>query len=136
MDKGLLIFIAIGVIAIYFITSFVDTIQDDERYQNSGYSENSKDKDTQYQSTNSIGDIVLDVSSADAKTQIIVWNRSDIKREFLTNFPNFSNMRAFIEDKVVGDILQQKLREAIDTVEDKFVSGEIKVDEAKRKFTL
>jgi len=136
LDKGLLIFIAIGVIAIYFITSFVDTIQDDERYQNSGYSENSKDKDTQYQSTNSIGDIVLDVSSADAKTQIIVWNRSDIKREFLTNFPNFSNMRAFIEDKVVGDILQQKLREAIDTVEDKFVSGEIKVDEAKRKFTL
>ncbi|SFV54104.1 hypothetical protein MNB_SV-12-1538 [hydrothermal vent metagenome] len=136
MDRGLLAFIAIGIVAIYFITSFVDTIQDNERYQKSGYSENSKERDKQYQSIDSIGDIILDVSSVDAKTQIDVWNRSDMKNEFLSNFPNFVDMRDFIEDKIVGDALQQRLRETVDNIEEKFIAGEISADKAKRKFTL
>ncbi|NEW60629.1 hypothetical protein GSY74_04975 [Sulfurovum sp. bin170] len=136
MDRGLLVFIAIGIVAIYLTTTFVDTIQDDERYQKSGYSENTQDNDEQYQAINSIGDVVLDVSSVDAKTQIKVWNRSEMKNEFLTNFPNFVDMRDFIGDKIVGNALQQRLRETIDTIEERFVAGEIGADEAKRKFTL
>jgi hypothetical protein len=133
LDKGLLLFIAVGAVAIYLTTSFVGTIQDDERYQNSGYSEN---KDIEYQAINSIGDIVLDVSSVDTKKQIAIWNKSDMKREFLSNFPNFEDMRDFVEDKIVGDALKERLNKTIDSVEDKFIAGEIGADKAKRKFSL
>jgi len=136
LDKGLLLFIAVGIVAIYLTTSFVGTIQDDERYQNSGYSENSKDKDIEYQTINSIGDVVLDVSSLDAKKQIAIWNSSEMKNEFLNNFPNFEEMRGFVDNKIIGDMLKQKLKETIDSVEEIFVAGDISSDEAKRRFTL
>ncbi len=135
LDKGLLVFIAIGIVGIYFITSFVDGIQGSERYQKSGYS-SSEDKDMKYQSTNSIGDTVLDVSSVGAKEQIVIWNRSEIKREFLSDFPNFEDMRDFVDDRIVGDRLQQRLKETIDSVEDIFVAGDMSSDRAKRKFNL
>ena len=133
MDKGLLLFIAVGVVVIYLTTSFVGTIQDDERYQNSGYSEN---KDIEYHTINSIGDVVLDVSSLDAKKQIAIWNSSEMKNEFLSSFPNFEEMRGFVDDKIIGDMLKQKLKETIDSVEEIFVAGDIGSDEAKRRFTL
>jgi len=136
LDRGLIIFIIVGAMAIYLTNTFVGSIQDSDRYQNSGYSENSADNDEQYQGVNSIGDIVLDVSSLDAKKQITVWNRSEMKQEFLSSFPNFGDMKYFVDNKIIGDSLKKKLNDTIDFVEDKFVAGEMKVDEAKRKFTL
>lgn len=136
MDKGLLGFVAVGAIAVYFVTSFVDKIQDDERYENSGYSEKIGDKDTQYQALNSVGDRILDLSLLNEKKQIMVWNQSEIKDEFLTNFPNFLDMREFINDRVVGDTLQKRLIETIDTIEERFIAGEIGADKVKREFNL
>jgi hypothetical protein len=136
LDKGLLIFIAMGIGAIYFTTTAVESIQDDDRYKNSSYSENSEKDDREYQGRNSIGDIILDVSSVDVKKQVTIWNRSEMKNEFLTNFPNFANMRDFVDDNIVGDALKQKLKKTIDIVEDKFIGGEMGAFEAKKRFTF
>jgi hypothetical protein len=83
-----------------------------------------------------IGDIVLDVSSIDVQKQADIWNKSRIKKEFLSNFPNFEDMRDFVDDKVVGDALKNRLKETIDSIEERFIAGEIGADKAKREFTL
>jgi hypothetical protein len=136
LDKGLLGFIAVGAIAVYFVTGFVDKIQDDDGYNKSGYIEKNRDKDIQYQTLNSVGDRVLDLSLINEKKQITVWNRSEIKDEFLTIFPNFLDMKEFIKERVVGDDLQKRLIETIESIEERFIAGEISVDEGKREFNL
>jgi hypothetical protein len=136
LDKGLLGFIAVGAIAVYFVTGFVDKIQDDDGYNKSGYIEKNRDKDIQYQTLNSVGDRVLDLSLINEKKQITVWNRSEIKDEFLIIFPNFLDMKEFIKERVVGDDLQKRLIETIESIEERFIAGEISVDEGKREFNL
>ncbi|MBA1419986.1 MAG: hypothetical protein FAF03_11155 [Epsilonproteobacteria bacterium] len=54
MDKSLMIFIAIGLGALYLVTNFIGDIQaEDDAYKNSGYQqEHIYDK---YQTTDSVG---------------------------------------------------------------------------------
>lgn len=130
MDKSFMIFIAIGIGFLYFITTFVGDIQEeDEQYQNSEYNEARKyDK---YKTVDSIGQSILDLTGADAKTQVATWNSSLLKEEFLELFPNFSEMKLFVDDRINGKILQDKLTTTVNKVEDKFFSGEMTAEQAK-----
>ena len=132
MDKSLMIFIAIGIGFFYFVTTFVGDIQkEDEVYRNDGY--NQEHIYDQYQSEDSIGQSVLDVTGAPAATQMSAWNSSLLKDEFLMLFPNFSAMTEFVEGRVRGDILKNKLLQTISTVEDSFFSGTMNAEQAKKK---
>ena len=132
MDKSLMIFIAIGIGFFYFVTTFVGDIQKkDEAYRNDGYNqEHMYDK---YQSSDSIGQDVLDVTGAPVVTQIDAWNSSLLKDEFLTLFPNFLAMSAFAKERVRGDTLKNKLIQTVSSVEDTFFSGIMNAEQAKRK---
>ena len=132
MDKSLMIFIAIGIGFLYFVTTFVGDIQkEDDVYRNDGYDqEHIYDK---YQSSDSIGQDVLDVTGAPVATQIAAWNSSMLKDEFLMLFPNFSAMTEFAEGRVRGDALKNKLLQTISTVEDSFFSGTMNAEQAKQK---
>jgi len=132
MDKSLMIFIAIGIGFFYFVTTFVGDIQKkDEAYRNDGYNqEHMYDK---YQSSDSIGQDVLDVTGAPVATQIDAWNSSLLKDEFLTLFPNFLAMSAFAKERVRGDTLKNKLIQTLSSVEDAFFSGTMNAEQAKRK---
>jgi len=130
MDKSLLIFAAIGIGALYLVTNFMGDIQEEDTYKNNDYKvEHKYDK---YQSVDSVGQSILSVNDMDEKTQIAAWQASPVKIEFLELFPNYSEMKIFVKDRVRGNIIQKKLLTALDKVEGKFFSGALNSEQAKQ----
>ncbi|MCF6205959.1 MAG: hypothetical protein L3J47_03575 [Sulfurovum sp.] len=131
MDKSFIVFIAVGIGFFYVVTTYVGDIQkEDEKYQNSTYVD--EHKYDQYYTEDSIGQKIIDVTMADPQTQLEAWNRSKLKNEFLELFPDFDTMKAFIKNRVRGEKLIAKLTGKINEVEDKFFSGAIDAEGAKR----
>jgi len=131
MDKNLFIFIMVGLGFLYFITEFVGDIQaEDESYQNSAYQK--KHMYDEYQSVDSVGQMVLTVQDTDAKIQLEAWNASPLKDEFLELFPDFSVMKHFVKERIRGERFKQRLLKHINNVEDKFFSGSLNAEQAKQ----
>ena len=134
MDKGLLVYVAIGIAGIYFLTNFVGGIQDeDDRLKNDEY--NTKHQFDEYHASDSIGQNILDLTGADTYTQINAWQESTLKYEFLELFPNFSEMKKFIDDRIRGKALKRKLHTTVNKIEDQFLSGMIQTEQAKRQLS-
>jgi len=130
MDKSLLIFIAIGLGALYLVTHFVGDIQaEDDVYQNNTYKV--EHKYDQYQTVDSVGQSILAVDGVDAKIQEAAWQASATKVEFLELFPDYSEMKKFVKERVRGDMIQKKLLQTLDSVEGKFFSGALNAEQAK-----
>ena len=125
-----MIFIAIGVVFIYVITNFVGDIEQEDNLQNNEY--RAKHKYDAYQSVDSIDREILDMTGASASVQIAAWNSSKLKEEFLTLFPDFVEMKTFAQERVRGIILQEKLSQTINNVENKYISGTLSEEGAKR----
>ncbi len=135
MDKSLFIFIAVGIGFMYIITNFIGDIQkSDENYQNKEYQQGHKYD--QYLSVDSIGQEILELTGVDAATQVGAWNESKLKDEFIVLFPDFSDMKRFVQERIRGDVLQAKLSRLIDDVENKYFSGTIDAEQAKRELGL
>ncbi len=131
MDKSMMVFIAVGIGFFYVVTTYVGDIQkEDDRLQNSGYEQ--EHKFDRYYTEDSIGEKILDVTLADPQTQVAAWNKSPLKQEYLELFPDFDTMRTFIKNRVRGKVLTDKLNKQIQDVEDKFFSGAIDAEAAKR----
>jgi len=130
-DKSMMVYIAVGIGFFYLITTYVGDIQkEDERLSNSGYE--MEHKYDQYYTEDSIGQDIVDATLADPKMQIEAWNHSKIKQEFLDLFPDFDTMKKFIKNRVRGEYLVKKLTDQVNTVEDKFFSGAMNAEQAKR----
>lgn len=134
MDKSLFFFVLIGVGFLYFITNFVGDIQQDDKFQNEEYKQ--KHQYDQYQSTDSIGREILDLTDVPINTQVEAWNNSKLKTEFLTLFPDFSEMKIFVKERVRGDALKARLTNAINDVETQYFAGEMNAEQAKRSLDL
>jgi hypothetical protein len=130
MDKSFFVYILIGLGFLYFVTTFIGDIQeDDEKYRNEGYTQEHKyDK---YNSVDSVGQNILNLLGTDAGTQVAAWNDSQLKDEFIMLFPDFGDMKNFVRDRIKGDALSTKLLAQIKSVEDKFFSGTMTADQAK-----
>ena len=131
MDKSLFIFLIVGLGFLYVVTHFVGDIQkEDDRLQNTEYQmEHKYDK---YYTTDSIGQEILDLTDAPASEQLEAWNASMLKQDLISLYPDFAEMKHFVKDRVRGKPIVQKLLKYIDGVEDKFFSGKINSEEAKR----
>ena len=134
MDKSLFIFILIGVGFLYFITNFVGDIQQDEKFQNEEYK--LKHQFDQYQSVDSVGREILDMTDTPVGTQVQAWNNSALKTEFIALFPDFSDMKLFVDERVRGDALKEKLIASVNEIESKYFSGTINAEQAKRELNL
>ncbi len=134
MDKSLFFFIVIGIGFLYFITNFVGDIQQDEKFQNEEYKE--KHQFDQYQTVDSIGREILDMTDTPASVQVQAWNNSKLKTEFLELFPDFSEMKIFVKERLRGEILKAKLIASIDSVESQYFSGKMNAEQAKRELSL
>lgn len=134
MDKSLFFFVLIGVGFLYFITNFVGDIQEDEKFQNEEYKQ--KHQYDQYQSTDSIGREILDLTDTPISIQVQAWNNSQLKTEFLTLFPNFPEMKSFVIERVRGDALKERLTNSIDETESQYLSGALNAEQAKRSLGL
>jgi hypothetical protein len=131
MDKSFIVFLAVGVAFFYLITSFVGDIEkDDAGYTNSIVTD--QERYAQYLTVDSIGQSILDVTLADPKTQVQAWNASPLREEMLDIFPDFDTMKGFVKNRVRGEELVQKLLKRITQVEDKFFSGTMSAEQAKR----
>ena len=131
MDKTFLVFVAIGIGFLYFVTNFVGDIQaEDDKYANKAYEQEHKyDK---YVSVDSVGRNVLNLLGVDAATQVAAWNEGALKDEYLTLFPDFTQMKMFVDEQINGDALSAKLTAQIKSVEDQFFSGTMTQDQAKQ----
>ncbi len=131
MDKTFLVFVAIGIGFLYFVTHFVGDIQaEDDKYANQAYTEEHKyDK---YVGVDSVGRNVLNLLGVDGETQVAAWNEGKLKDEYLTLFPDFGQMKMFIDEQIKGDVLSVKLHAQLKDVEDKFFSGTMTQDQAKQ----
>lgn len=134
MDKSLFIFILIGVGFLYFITNFVGDIQQDDKFQSEEYKQ--KHQYDQYKSVDSIGREILDMTGAPIGTQVQAWNNSALKTEFIALFPDFSDMKLFINERVRGEALKAKLTSSVDDVESKYFSGAMNAEDAKRELSV
>jgi len=130
MDKTFLVFVAIGMGFLYFVTTFVGDIQkEDEKYSNNDF--DLEHKYDMYQKEDSVGRPVLNVLSADAALQKEAWNAVKLRDEYLSLFPDFSFMKKFLEERIQGEPLKASLLKQLSTVEDQFFSGAITADQAK-----
>jgi len=129
MDKAFIVFLLIGGIFFYFVMGLVEDTQTEEERSTISKQEELYE---QYRAFDSIGQEILDVTSANTATQLKAWNASQIKVEFLEIFPDFDTMRGFVKNRVRGEPLVQKLTKKINEVEDKFFSGTMNAEQAKR----
>ncbi len=131
MDKTFLVFVAIGIGFLYFVTHFVSGIQaEDDKYANQAYNE--EHKYDMYKGEDSIGRPVLNLFDANAKTQAAAWNASKLKDEFLSLFPDFEEMKKFANERVNGEPIHGKLLSQLKKTEDQFFGGTVTAEQAKR----
>jgi len=128
MKNELLIFVAVGLFFGYFMLGFVKNTEgtgDDTVTININ-----SDTDSSLIGKNIIGQTTINLGTTIEAKQGKVWRNSSLHSEFMDLFPDFSAMRDFANDRVLGDDFQQKLIAKIDSVEDDFFSGKIKRDAA------
>ena len=131
MDKSFMIFLAVGLGFFYLVTTYVSDLQkDDKVFRNSDYDQ--VHKYDAYKTTDSIGQEILDVTIADPKTQMDAWHHSALKQELLDLYPDFDTMKSFVKNRIRGEYLVKQLTDKITEVEDKFLSGTLNAEQAKR----
>lgn len=128
MDKSLFIYIIFGMLFLYSVTSFTDIMHDDKNYSEKKYEK--------YQYEDTVGDSILNVSMLSFDEQLEVWHNSPLRDEFMALFPKFSEMKAYIRDRVVATELSDKLIADVDKAEDKYFSGELTADETKQMLSF
>jgi hypothetical protein len=135
MDKNLLIFIAVGIVFMYFVSNFVTELQkEDEELQSTSF--HKKHGIDKFMKEDSIGQTILDVEGEPAKVQIAAWNQSRLKNELIEYFPDFNTMKLFAKERVRGEALRTKLIKHIDTTEKRFFAGEIDAEKAKKELEI
>lgn len=128
MDKSLLVYLLIGIGFLYMSIWLIDG----SMYR-ANYSDNKSVVEYKtYESKDSVGQIVLRVSGLEENKQIDIWNASTVREEWLEFFPDFAEMKLFIEDRVEGAYIKKRLGILIDTVEGSYLSGHITIDTAKQ----
>ena len=134
MDKGLFIFLFVGLIAIYLSTNFIGAIQEDVNKESGSY--NKEHQYEQYYTVDIVGDTVLDFQHLEIKKQVEIWNQSEFKGEFLELFPDFEGMKRYVDSKIIGDGLKEKLLKNIDSIEIQFISGTLSGNQSKAKLGI
>lgn len=134
MDKSLMIFVAVGIGFLYLLTDFIGNIQEeDENLQSTEYKE--KHKLDGFKRYDSIGRKILDVRGEPDFVQVEAWNKAtEFRKEFLEIFPDFTEMRFFVKERLRGEEVQAKLLKKIYKIEGDFLSGSISSEDAKDKF--
>lgn len=134
MSQGLIIFIAIGAILSYILVGFIDDIQDADDKVLTQEKMVAKE-DMVYHQKDVIGQTVLIFRDESFEKKLGTWNRSPLHQEFMDYFPNFLEMKAFINDRIVDADFQKKLTQKVTETEDAFFAGEITQTQARERLS-
>lgn len=132
MSQGLIIFIAIGAILSYILVGFINDIQEADDKLITQEKLIAKE-DMSYYRKDVIGQTILVFKDISFEKKLGIWKRSPLHQEFMDFFPNFLEMKAFINDRILDADFQQKLTKKVNETEDAFFSGEITQEQAKEK---
>lgn len=132
MSQGLIIFIAIGAILSYILVGFINDIQEADDKLITQEKLIAKE-DMSYYRKDVVGQTILVFKDISFEKKLGIWKRSPLHQEFMDFFPNFLEMKAFINDRILDADFQQKLTKKVDETEDAFFSGEITQEQAKEK---
>jgi len=135
MRSELLLYVIIASFFGYFLLGYVKKSEGEGGQSVYGYKA-SMQADARSHHKDSIGQIMLDFTATPQEEQAGIWKRSPLHQEFIDLIPNFTAMRDFVQDRIIGKSFQKRLLKQINTVEDDFFSGRITEREAKEKLDL
>jgi len=132
MNRGMIILIVVGIVAFFGITNFVGKLKnDDDRLMNEG--DRQKIDDSKAFRTDVVGNEVLVKGDAPLDKRIDTWKRSPLHDEYMGKFPDFSDMKLYIDDRVQDDELKAVIIAALERVEGKFFAGGLSPIAAKEE---
>jgi len=135
MLKGFIGLLIIGVAFAYFVFNFVGDVENDDitnHYTNVDGG-TIKEWEKKYYQTDDIGEQVLDFSNTPIKTAKRVWDDSPLKKEMLSEFPDFESMKEYIKTRLLPSPFQKYLLKKLNDTESSYLSGSIDANEAKSK---
>jgi len=132
MDKSFIVFIAVGIGFYYVVTNFIGNMEKDDGYPTTTI-EQEEHKYDKYMSSDSIGRTILIVDGIDRKIQLEAWKYSSIRKDFLSFYPHFDEMKKIIQERVMTPNFKTYLLDKVKKVERDFLSGALDAEQAKRK---
>lgn len=125
----MLVYLALGVVFVYVIMNLTKIADEGDLAVNSYYRMNYNN----YEGINNEGQIIVDFSELSNAKQVDAWNGHPLRKEWMSLFPDFSAMRAFIKNRVKGEVLPTKLTVVLDGIEKKYYAGKINMEQAKQR---
>lgn len=134
--KQTVIFFAIVIfLIISWLIGFIDDLNKDVATHIRSREDNIVITKTSNMTVNSNGEDVLLLSNMNETQKKSVWNSSEIKAETLELFPDFSEMKVFVDEHIEDDgAFKSKLLKKIEEVEFGYIGGELTMVSAKAKF--
>jgi hypothetical protein len=131
MKQGLMIFIAIGAIGIYFLLGFLNKVQSTDNL--STVETRLLEADKKHYRQDAIGQTVLVFGGESYQEKFEIWKRSPLHAEFMDLFPKFMVMQDFIKDRILDTVFREELSKKVDIIETEYLSGKISDMQAKEK---
>ena len=116
-----------GVIIFFIISGLITSINKlhDEVDASPKYGSSERIADyNKLQSVNIYGEIILKFTEVKESQKRKIWNESFLNQEMLELFPNFTDMKQIVENRLVDDgLFKKELLEKLDTIEDRYIGG-------------
>jgi len=126
-----MIFIAIGVIGIYFLLGFLNKVQSTDDLSTA--ETRLLEADKKHYRQDAIGQTVLVFSGESYQEKFDIWRRSPLHAEFMDLFPKFMAMKDFVKDRILDTVFRDELSNKIDIIQTEYLSGKISDMQAKEK---
>ena len=132
MSKSVMIFGFIVFLIISWLIGFVDELHDDVDV-NYGFNEKKLvEGDMRNYKLDSVGNNVLELSSLSLVEKKKLWKDSPLQDEMIALFPNFSDIKYFIENRIEDDgSFKEELLKHVESVQEEYIGGGMTGNRAK-----
>ena len=132
MSKTVMLFGVVVFLIISWLIGFVDKLNDDVDV-NYGFKEKTMvERDMRSYKLDSIGNEILELSTLTLIEKKKLWNQSPLKGEMIGLFPNFSDMKYFIESRIEDDsFFKKELLKHVESVQERYIGGGMTGNRAK-----
>jgi len=113
-----------GIILFFIISGLITFVNDLHDEVDVSYGSTRSENNTKYKSINMYGEITLVLTDVDKLKKREVWKNSFLNREMLELFPNFTDMKTLVENRLVDDgLFKEELLQKIVDTEDRYIGG-------------